>query len=241
MEIKTIIVTGVTGGIGSQIARKFILMGDIVIGVYNNSESVAMQLKKEFGANLHLYKCDLSDFDCGEKLLLYIEEKGLQPDLLINNAGISIIGLLQDLTKDFWNNIWNTNVTSAISLSKALIPLFLRNGHGKIINISSVWGERGASCEVAYSATKGAINSFTKALAKELAPSNIQVNALSCGIIDTKMNSHLSSEDISSIIEEIPAERMGTPQDVADAVLSLTYFNSYMTGQIITIDGGWMV
>lgn len=238
---KTIIVTGVTGGIGSQIARKFILMGDIVIGVYNNSESVAMQLKKEFGANLHLYKCDLSDFDCGEKLLLYIEEKGLQPDLLINNAGISIIGLLQNLTKDFWNNIWNTNVTSAISLSKALIPLFLRNGHGKIINISSVWGERGASCEVAYSATKGAINSFTKALAKELAPSNIQVNALSCGIIDTKMNSHLSSEDISSIIEEIPAERMGTPQDVADAVLSLTDFNSYMTGQIITIDGGWMV
>ena len=238
---KTIIVTGVTGGIGSQIARKFILMGDIVIGVYNNSESVAMQLKKEFGANLHLYKCDLSDFDCGEKLLLYIEEKGLQPDLLINNAGISIIGLLQDLTKDFWNNIWNTNVTSAISLSKALIPLFLSNGHGKIINISSVWGERGASCEVAYSATKGAINSFTKALAKELAPSNIQVNALSCGIIDTKMNSHLSSEDISSIIEEIPAERMGTPQDVADAVLSLTDFNSYMTGQIITIDGGWMV
>ena len=238
---KTIIVTGVTGGIGSQIARKFILMGDIVIGVYNNSESVAMQLKKEFGANLHLYKCDLSDFDCGEKLLLYIEEKGLQPDLLINNEGISIIGLLQDLTKDFWNNIWNTNVTSAISLSKALIPLFLRNGHGKIINISSVWGERGASCEVAYSATKGAINSFTKALAKELAPSNIQVNALSCGIIDTKMNSHLSSEDISSIIEEIPAERMGTPQDVADAVLSLTDFNSYMTGQIITIDGGWMV
>ena len=238
---KTIIVTGVTGGIGSQIARKFILMGDIVIGVYNNSESVAMQLKKEFGANLHLYKCDLSDFYCGEKLLLYIEEKGLQPDLLINNAGISIIGLLQDLTKDFWNNIWNTNVTSAISLSKALIPLFLRNGHGKIINISSVWGERGASCEVAYSATKGAINSFTKALAKELAPSNIQVNALSCGIIDTKMNSHLSSEDISSIIEEIPAERMGTPQDVADAVLSLTDFNSYMTGQIITIDGGWMV
>lgn len=238
---KTIIVTGVTGGIGSQIARKFILMGDIVIGVYNNSESVAMQLKKEFGANLHLYKCDLSDFDCGEKLLLYIEEKGLQPDLLINNAGISIIGLLQDLTKDFWNNIWNTNVTSAISLSKALIPLFLRNGHGKIINISSVWGERGASCEVAYSATKGAINAFTKALAKELAPSNIQVNALSCGIIDTKMNSHLSSEDISSIIEEIPAERMGTPQDVADAVLSLTDFNSYMTGQIISIDGGWMV
>ena len=238
---KTIIVTGVTGGIGSQIARKFILLGAIVIGVYNKSESVAMQLKKEFGANLHLYKCDLSDFDCGEKLLLYIEEKGLQPDLLINNAGISIIGLLQDLTKDFWNNIWNTNVTSAISLSKALIPLFLRNGHGKIINISSVWGERGASCEVAYSATKGAINSFTKALAKELAPSNIQVNALSCGIIDTKMNSHLSSEDISSIVEEIPAERMGTPQDVADAVLSLTYFNSYMTGQIITIDGGWMV
>lgn len=238
---KTIIVTGVTGGIGRQIGKNFISKGDVVIGIYNHSDSAALELKKELGDNLYLYKCDLSDFDCGEKLLLYIEEKALQPDLLINNAGISVIGLLQDLTKDSWNNIWNTNVTSAISLSKALIPLFLQNGHGKIINISSVWGERGASCEVAYSATKGAINSFTKALAKELAPSNIQVNALSCGIIDTKMNSHLSSEDVSSIIEEIPAERMGTPQDVADAVYSLSDFNSYMTGQIITIDGGWMV
>ena len=241
---KTVLITGASSGLGRCLTLKLIKEQNCkVIGI-GISEEKMLSLKQELtykSDSFSYFTFDVSVKENWHELANKFMLSNQQVDLLINNAGISIIGLLQDLTKDFWNNIWNTNVTSAISLSKALIPLFLRNGHGKIINISSVWGERGASCEVAYSATKGAINSFTKALAKELAPSNIQVNALSCGIIDTKMNSHLSSEDISSIIEEIPAERMGTPQDVADAVLSLTDFNSYMTGQIITIDGGWMV
>ena len=173
--------------------------------------------------------------------LTYIEEKQFQVEVLINNAGISIIGLLQDLTRESWNNIWNTNVTSAISLSQAVIPVFLKEGSGKIINISSVWGSCGASCETAYSATKGAVNTFTKALAKELAPSNIQVNAIACGIIDTKMNAHLTDEDVKQIVDEIPAGRLGTPADVAKTVCALLTASPYMTGQIITLDGGWTV
>lgn len=135
--------------------------------------------------------------------------------------------------------LWNTNVTSAIAMSKMIIPIFLKQGYGKIINISSVWGQRGASYEVCYSTTKGAIDSFTKALAKELAPSNIQVNAISCGIIDTKMNGHLTQEDVDSIIEEIPTSRLGTTEDVANAVYGLVNSGSYITGQIIplTADG----
>ena len=175
---------------------------------------------------------------CGKEISDYISENNLNVNLLINNAGISIIRLLQDLNEDLWNKIWNTNVTSAISVSQALIPLFLKQGYGQIINISSVWGNCGASCEVAYSTTKGAINTFTS-LAKELAPSNIQVNGIACGIIDTKMNSHLDSEDIASIIEEIPVGRLGTPEDVAKTVYSISEAGSYLTGQIITLDGGW--
>ena len=125
-------------------------------------------------------------------------------------------------------------------MSKELVPHFLHNHSGKIINISSVWGNVGASCEVAYSATKGAINSCTKALAKELAPSNIQVNAISCGIIDTDMNSHLSSDDINEIVTDIPAGRIGTPKDIALTALSLVNGSDYLTGQIITVDGGWI-
>ena len=141
------------------------------------------------------------------------------------------------MTRESWNNIWNTNVTSAISLSQAVIPVFLKEGSGKIINISSVWGSCGASCETAYSATKGAVNTFTKALA----PSNIQVNAIACGIIDTKMNAHLTDEDVKQIVDEIPAGRLGTPADVAKTVCALLTASPYMTGQIITLDGGWTV
>lgn len=238
---KTAIVTGASGDIGSAIVKKLLNEGFMVVGTYYHSQDTIEEMKNQFGENFLGYQCDLSDFNSAKNLLIYIEEKKLEIELVINNAGISEIGLLQDLTKEFWDNIWNTNVTSALSLSQAIIPHFLKHGHGKIINISSVWGNRGASCEVAYSATKGAINTFTKALAKELAPSNIQVNAIACGIIDTKMNSHLSTEDIKSITEEIPSGRLGTTEDVAETVFSLIMSSPYLTGQIITLDGGWTV
>lgn len=238
---KAAIVTGASGEIGAAISELLITQGYSVIGTYYSNEKSIDKLTLRLGNNFFPFQCDLSDFDAAKSLLIYIEEKQFQVEVLINNAGISIIGLLQDLTKESWNNIWNTNVTSAISLSQAVIPAFLKQGRGRIINISSVWGSCGASCETAYSATKGAINTFTKALAKELAPSNIQVNAIACGIIDTKMNAHLTDEDVKQIVDEIPAGRLGTPADVAETVCALLTASPYMTGQIITLDGGWTV
>ena len=213
---KTVLLTGASGGIGVEITRFLINKGFKVIGTYYSNEDALSFIAQEANGSFFYYKCDLSDFNNINKLMKQLELDGHYPDILINNAGISVIGLLQDLTEKDWNNLWNSNVTSAVGMSKEIIPVFLKKGAGKIINISSVWGNCGASCEVAYSATKGAINSFTKALAKELAPSNIQVNAIPCG-------------------------RIGTPYDVAKAVFSLIKTSDYLTGQIITLDGGWTV
>ena len=228
---KTILITGASGDIGSEICRFFIKNNYKVIGTYNKNKATIEALAEELGSDFSYYNA--------EKLFKNLGDISI--DILVNNSGISVLGLLQDITDSEWSRLWNTNVTSAIAMSKMIIHIFLKQGYGKIINISSVWGQRGASYEVCYSTTKGAIDSFTKALAKELAPSNIQVNAISCGIIDTKMNGHLTQEDVDSIIEEIPASRLGTTEDVANAVYGLVNSGSYVTGQIITVDGGWQV
>ena len=162
------------------------------------------------------------------------------PDLVINNAGISYIGLLQDMAPEEWDRIVRTNLTSVFNCSKLAIPHMLEQKSGKILNISSVWGNVGASCEVAYSATKGGINSFTRALAKELAPSNVQVNAVACGAIDTDMNHFLEKEELEALKEEIPAGRLAKPEEVAQLLLQLARSDSYLTGQIIGFDGGWI-
>ena len=161
-------------------------------------------------------------------------------DVLVNNAGVSYIGLLQDMSVQDWDKVIHTNLNSVFNCCKLAIPGMLSKKQGKIINISSVWGNVGASCEVAYSATKGAINAFTKALAKELAPSNIQVNAIACGAIDTEMNQWLEEEELISLVEEIPAGRLGRAEEVADLVYHLSYKDSYLTGQVIGLDGGWI-
>jgi len=160
-------------------------------------------------------------------------------DVLINNAGISHIGLLTDMTVEEWHRVMGVNLDSLFYTTKLAIPLMLQKHQGRIINISSVWGNMGASMEVAYSASKGGVNTFTKALAKELAPSNIQVNAIACGVIDTSMNACFSKEDLEALEAEIPADRLGTCEEVAQLALQLANAPSYMTGQIITIDGGW--
>ena len=183
---------------------------------------------------------DISDFAYVEMLFKTIQERFSRIDILINNAGISHVGLLSDMTIEEWNHIVGINLTGAFSTSKLAIPMMLQQGRGKILNISSVWGNVGASCEVAYSACKGGLNSFTKALAKELAPSNIQVNALACGCIDTEMNACFTEEEKAALSEEIPAGRFGTPEEVAALALQLTTGNDYLTGQIITLDGGWI-
>lgn len=238
---KTAIVTGASGDIGYAICENLLNHNYIVIGTYFKNERTVSKLKKKWKDSFYYIKCDLSNINSIKAITDFITKEQFKIDVLINNAGMSIVGLVQDLSLEQWNKIWNTNVTSAVFLSKLLIPHFLHNGCGKIINISSVWGNCGASCEVAYSTTKGAINTFTKALAKELAPSNIQVNAISCGIIDTKMNGHLSKSDIDSIAEEIPCGRIGTVKDISKAVYAILTAGNYMTGQIITVDGGWTV
>ena len=237
---KTAFITGASRGIGKAIAKEFAASGyDLYISCLTSEKiliNYAKQLENEYGVNVSPLIGDIKDPGVVKEFFSDINDI----DVLINNAGISYIGLLTDMSDEEWNDIIATNLSSAFYLSKAAIPLMLHKKSGKIINISSVWGERGASMEVAYSATKGGLNSFTKALAKELAPSNIQVNAIACGLIDTDMNSHFSEEEIDDIINEIPSDRIGKPQEVAHLALQLVDGNNYLTGQIIGLDGGWI-
>ena len=179
----------------------------------------------------------MSDYEAVKEL--FAEIGGV--DVLINNAGVAWMGLLTDMEVSDWRQVMGTNLDSLFFTCKLAVPYMVRKKSGKIINISSVWGSVGASCEVAYSASKGGVNSFTRALAKELAPSGIQVNAIACGVIDTDMNRrHLSTEDLEELCEEIPAGRMGEAKEVADLCLRICDGPEYLTGQVITMDGGWI-
>ncbi|MBP5198646.1 MAG: SDR family NAD(P)-dependent oxidoreductase [Lachnospiraceae bacterium] len=237
--MKKALITGASRGIGAACAKRFAEEGyDLVITCdrsVDELENVAKSLHEEFGVTVNAIRCDVSDEASVQRLF-----KGLESlDVLVNNAGIAYFGLLHEMTFDEWKKVLGTNLDSAFLTSKMAIPLFLKNHSGAIINVSSVWGNVGASTEVAYSASKGGINAFTKALAKELAPSNITVNAVACGVIDTKMNAVLSDEDRSALMDEIPAGRFGSPDEVADLIFKIATSPTYMTGQIITIDGGW--
>lgn len=243
MARKTVLVTGASRGIGKAIAVKFAKKGyDLVINCVRNEERL-LQTKKEvesYQASCLAFLGDMGDMAQCELLFSKAKKQFGTIDVLVNNAGISYIGLLQDMTSSDWDRVIHTNLTSVFNCSKLAIPGMVAQKYGKIINISSVWGNVGASCEVAYSATKGGINAFTKALAKELAPSNIQVNAVACGAIDTEMNQFLEEDELISLIEEIPAGRLGRADEVADLVYHLGYKDSYLTGQVIGLDGGWM-
>ncbi len=240
---KTVVITGASRGIGRAIALAFASpLYNVVINCVNNVDKLneVRDIIVSKGAECLAFAGDISDYDVAKEMSEAVKEKFGGTDILINNAGISIVGLFQDMTRNEWDKIMNVNVGSVYNCCHFAVPNMIHNQCGKIINISSVWGVCGASCEVAYSATKGAINAFTKALAKELAPSNIQVNAIACGAIDTDMNAFLSEEDRTSLIEEIPAQRLGTGEDVAKLVFDLASGNDYLTGQIIQLDGGWI-
>lgn len=243
MAQKTVLVTGASRGIGKAIAVKFAKKNyNVVINCVNNEERL-MQTKREIESyQVSCLAClgDMGDMDQCAALFSKIKKQFGVLDVLVNNAGISYIGLLQEMSGDDWARIINTNLTSVFNCSKLAIPGMVAQKYGKIINISSVWGNTGASCEVAYSATKGGINAFTKALAKELAPSGIQVNAVACGAIDTEMNQFLEEDDLIALIDSIPTGRLGSAEEVADLVYHLGYKNSYLTGQIIGLDGGWI-
>jgi len=243
MARKTILVTGASRGIGKAIAVKFAKKGYNVVINCAHREQELMQAQKEiegYQTGCCSFLGDMGDPETCEKLFQTIRKQYGTLDVLVNNAGISYIGLLQDMSSEDWNRIIHTNLTSVFNCCKLAIPMMLSAGHGKIINISSVWGNVGASCEVAYSATKGGINALTRALAKELAPSNIQVNAVACGAIDTEMNRWMEEDDLIGLVDEIPAGRLGRAEEVADLVYHLGYKNGYLTGQVIGLDGGWI-
>ncbi|SHJ69444.1 elongation factor P 5-aminopentanone reductase [Parasporobacterium paucivorans] len=239
---KTALVSGASRGIGKSTALAFASAGyNLVITSLNSRdmlEDTRCEIQK-MGMECHTYLGDMGSEENVTALFEELKYAGININVLVNNAGISHFGLLQDMTMEEWNRVLSTNLTSAFLLSKYVLPDMIRNKKGKIVNISSVWGASGASYEVAYSASKGGLNSFTRSLAKELAPSNIQVNAIACGIIDTDMNRHLSTEERREIEDEIPAGRSGSASEVADMVLKVVESPEYLTGQIITLSGGW--
>ena len=238
---RKVLITGASRGIGRQIAISFAQNKDnLVLCCKNNIEdlkALSVELSESYGIKCEAYACDVSDFDAVKELY----DKSGDVDVIVNNAGVAHIGLLTDMEIEDWKRVTGTNLDSLFYTTKLFAPGMVRRGEGRIINISSVWGEAGASCEVAYSASKGGVNAFTKALAKELSPSGVSVNAVACGVIDTDMNrKHLTEEDLVELCEEIPAGRMGEAKEVAQLVLMVSQAPSYMTGQIITIDGGWL-
>ena len=236
-----VLITGISRGIGKAIALEFAKNKYNIIGCAKsdfNGLSDTKNLITSYGVDSYIELCDISNEEKIKKFIYESTNKLGGIDILINNAGISYIGLLQDMSILEWNNIINTNLTSSFLMSKYVIPYMLKKQNGHIINISSVWGNIGASMEVAYSASKGGLNTFTKALAKELAPSNILVNTISPGFIDTEMNNKFEKEELEAIFEEIPLGRAGKTSEVADLVYKIAT-SKYLTGQIITIDGGW--
>lgn len=248
---QTVVITGASRGIGRAVALAFAEKSasknnheeyNIFVNCAKNSElleNVKKQIRN-LGVCCESFTGDISNYNTAMEMFDVVHRHFGNVDILVNNAGISIIGLFQDMTRDEWDRIMNVNVGSVYNCCHFAIPDMINAKSGRIINISSVWGNAGASCEAAYSATKGAVNSLTKALAKELAPSGICVNAIACGAIDTDMNSFLSDEDKLSLFEEIPAGRMGRPDEAGKLAVMLVDAPSYLTGQIITLDGAWI-
>ncbi len=242
MNDKTAIVTGSSRGIGKKIAETFAENGYNVLINYNKCEDLAIDLMntlKQNGCECEIFKADVSKFDESEKLIDFCIEKYGRIDTLINNAGISQIKLFTDITPEDWDSMIKTNLSSVFNCSKNALKYMIKEKNGSIINISSMWGISGASCEVHYSASKAGIIGLTKALAKEVGPSNIRVNCIAPGVIMTDMMNGFSQEELNMIKEEIPLNTFGTPKDVADTALFLASDSSkFITGQIIGVNGG---
>lgn len=241
--LRTILITGASSGIGAATAIAFAKPNNRLILVSRKNREGLKKIEdegRERGAEVLSILADVSDYEACKLLVQQAVERFGTIDLLVNDAGVSHIGLFQDMTPDEWQRVMNVNIGSVMNLCHLVIPSMVHRHHGRIINISSVWGNVGASCEAVYSASKGAINSFTKALAKELAPSNIQVNAIAFGAIETPMNAWLSKEEAEALADEIPAGREGTKEEAAQMICMVADAPDYLTGQILTMDGGWI-
>ena len=240
---KVAIVTGRSRGIGRGIAIELAKEGAFIVVNYSKDEEGAKKVVEEIknlGVSAIKIKCNISSYDECRKLVNETIKHFGKIDILVNNAGISVIGLFMDASKEEIDKMINNNLLGTLYMTRNVLPHMLSKG-GNIVNISSMWGNVGASCETLYSTTKGGINLFTKALAKEMAMSNIRVNAIAPGVIDTDMNSFLSDSDRKELEEEIPFGRFGTASEIGKtAVFLCSSDSSYITGQVLTVDGGFI-
>jgi 3-oxoacyl-[acyl-carrier protein] reductase len=243
--MKTAFITGAGGGIGSALVEKFISKGFFVIGQYNSNESGINKIRDELEKigkveYFHAVKCDFRNSDEVIKMTESVLKSFPHIDVLINNAGVGLYKLITFVTEEEWDDIFAVNIKSAHLITQRVLKGMIDKKYGKIVNVASVWGKVGASMEVAYSASKSALIGYTKALAKEVAPSGVNVNCVCPGVIDTPINAHLSKEDMKALEEETPLGRIGDKKDVAELVYFLSDKKSdFITGQIITCDGGF--
>ncbi len=239
------VVTGGASGIGEAVVRNLCSDGFSVAVIYNRSEAEAKALASELsakGSNIMIFKADISDSAQVDNAVNEINEKLGTPYVLVNNSGIAQQKLFTDITDEDWHNMINVNLSGAFYMCRAVLPFMIHEKSGRIINISSMWGQVGASCEVHYSASKAGLIGLTKALAQEVAPSEITVNCVAPGAIETKMMASFSDEDKKALCEEIPVGRLGMPEEIASAVSFLASDNaSYVTGQVLGVNGGMVV
>ena len=244
---KNVLVTGGAGGIGEAIVRKFHGASFNVAVHCFRSDRKAEELCRELNAKngsliVKCYQADFTDPEAVVKMVSAVEKDMGPIDVLVNNAGLGKQRLITDTSYENWRETFAVNVDAAFLCSKAVLPAMIRGKAGKIVNVSSMWGITGASCEVDYSASKAALIGFTKALAKEVGPSGINVNCVAPGVIDTKMNAHLSEDDLKELAYETPLGRLGTPAEIADAVYFLSSDeSSFITGQVLSPNGGFVI
>ena len=240
----TVLVTGASKGIGAATAKRFAMAGMNVAVHYRSSHEEANDVARiclDYGVKVLTIAADLRSMEQIKRMRDKLEQHDMLPDILVNNAGIAHYGMLTDMTEQDFDDVIATNLKSVFLCTQAFMPHMINQRYGRIINVSSIWGITGASCEVLYSASKGGINAFTKALAKELAPSGVTVNAIAPGVVRTEMIAHLEPAEIESLEEEIPAGRIAEPDEIASMVYFLALPESgYMTGQVVSPNGGFL-
>jgi 3-oxoacyl-[acyl-carrier protein] reductase len=241
---QTVLITGASRGIGAAVAQRFATVGMNVVIHYNQGHEAANEVARSCmtqGTKVLTISADIRSKDQILRMQEKLEKHDMLPHILVNNAGVSHYGMLADVSEEHWEQVMNVNLKGTFLTTQIFMQRMIQQKYGRIINVSSIWGISGASCEVVYSTAKGGVNAFTKALAKELAPSNVTVNAVAPGAVDTAMMNHFANDEIAAIQNEIPAGRFALPDEIA----SLVYFlalpeSSYITGQIISPNGGWL-
>ncbi|MBD2870673.1 elongation factor P 5-aminopentanone reductase [Paenibacillus arenilitoris] len=243
LQQMTVLITGGSRGIGAAIAKRFAAEGVNIVIHYLQSHEIANETARAcmaLGANVLTISADLRSREQLERMRDKLAVHGMLPDILVNNGGISHYGMLMDVTEEDWDDVMAVNLKGMFLCTQLFMPHMVAQRYGRIINVSSIWGLSGASCEVLYSTTKGGMNAFTKALAKELAQAGVTVNAVAPGVVDTDMMVGFNEEEKAALEQEIPAGRFGSAEEIA----SLVYFlslpeSSYITGQVISPNGGW--